>query len=159
MIIPITVHVPESRVPEFYIQFGEFLTEDPSTDTLSPPLYLPSGRVPAWTQDDDASQRAAALTGEMSGPGIAVLRHLVNAAQEETAIFTAGELAEMTGHPHGKSGVAGILGGVGKAIRRVGLPMYATPRGNPWHYVWDWDGERYSMTPEVARLLKAAWPR
>ncbi|WP_190987853.1 hypothetical protein [Pseudarthrobacter sulfonivorans] len=52
--------------------------------------------------------------------------------------------------------MAGILGGMGKAIRRAGLPMYTTPRGNSWHYIWDWDGERYSMTPEVARLLRAA---
>jgi len=62
-------------------------------------------------------------------------------------------------HPKGKAGVAGLLGGVGKAIRRAGLPVYTTTRGNSWHYIWDWDGERYSRTPEVARLLrKSAQP-
>lgn len=39
-------------------------------------------------------------------------------------------------------------------MSRAGLPVYTTPRGNSWHYIWNWDGERYSMTPEVARLLR-----
>ncbi|GAA1764018.1 hypothetical protein GCM10009712_10680 [Pseudarthrobacter sulfonivorans] len=81
---------------------------------------------------------------------------MIQATSDKTEHFRPEEIAEAISHPKGTSGVAGILGGMGKAIRRAGLPMYTTPRGNSWHYIWDWDGERYSMTPEVARLLRAA---
>lgn len=152
--IPITVHVPESRVQEFNIRFAEFILDSPD---ISAPLILPTGKVPAWIRNDDAAELASRFMKEVSGPGNAVLRHLIdNARTDHPAIFTADELAAMTAHPNGKSGVAGILGGVGKAVRRAGLPMYRTPRGRTWHYVWDWDGESYSMTPEVARLLRKA---
>lgn len=81
---------------------------------------------------------------------------MIRATGDETMHFLPGEIAKAISHPKGASGVAGILGGVGKAIRRAGLPMYTTPKGASWHYIWDWDGERYSMTPEVARLLRTA---
>ena len=152
--IPITVHVRESRVEEFYLRFAEFIVETPD---LAAPLVLPSGTVPTWIQTDEEPALASRFMNEVSGMGNAVLRHLIDGARKETIYLTPDELAERTQHPHGKSGVAGILGGVGKAIRRADLPMYRHPNGrDTWHYVWDWDGERYSMTPEVARLLRAA---
>lgn len=151
--IPITVHVPERRVEEFYIRFGEFVADVPAPEL---PVHLSSGTVPSWALGDEAAAMASNLWGEVSGPGHSVLTYLSRAARKETASFTPEQLAEDLGHPKGVSGIAGILGGVGKAIRRAGLPTYRTPRGAEWHYVWGWDGERYSMTPEVAALLRAA---
>lgn len=153
MLLPITVHVPERRAPEFYIRFGEFLADVPDPEA---PTVLPSGIVPTWVVSEEAPVLAAALMNEISGPGYAVLRHLIREARDHTIHLLPEQLAQLTAHPKGKSGVAGILGGVGKAIRRAGLPLYTTPKGASWHYVWDWDGERYSMTPEVARLLRTA---
>ncbi len=151
--IPITVHVRENRVEEFYVRFAEFIVEAPD---LAAPLILRSGKAPAWVKTDEAKALASKLMGEISLPGYGVLRHLIEGADKETVYLTPDDLARLTRHPKGKSGIAGILGGVGKAIRRAGLPMYRTPSGGTWHYIWDWDGERYSMTPEVAELLHAA---
>lgn len=151
MLIPITVYVPEHRLNEFNIRFAEFVLDVPDPDA---PTVLPSGRVPSWVETDEAPAIAAALWSEISLPGRIVLRHLVKNTHDEIAHFRPEEIAKEIKHPKGPSGVAGILGGVGKAIRRAGLPLYTTPRGVSWHYIWDWDGERYSMTPEVARLLR-----
>lgn len=145
--------MPEHRVEDFYVRFGEFVANVPDPST---PAQTASGTVPSWALGDDGPAIASALWKQVSLPGRAILRHLIDASQEETVYLLPEELATLSAHPNGKSGVAGILGGVGKAIRRAQLPMYLTPRGTPWHYVWDWDGECYSMTPEVARLLSAA---
>ncbi|AUI50907.1 hypothetical protein [Arthrobacter crystallopoietes] len=153
MIIPITVHVPDHRVEDFYIRFGEFVANVPNPDA---PTVLPSGTVPSWVQTDEAPAIAATLWDEISLPGHSVLLHMIRATGDETVHFLPDEIAKAMSHPKGTSGIAGILGGVGKAIRRAGLPMYTTPRGTSWHYIWGWDGERYSMTPEVARLLRTA---
>ncbi len=154
--IPITVHVRENRVEEFYVRFAEFIVEAPD---ITAPIRLPSGTIPAWIQTDEAKTLAARLMSEISLPGSGVLRHLIDGARSETAHLRPEDLERLTQHPKGKSGIAGILGGVGKAIRRAGLPMYRTPNGDTWHYVWDWDGEHYSMTPEVAKVLRAARAR
>lgn len=156
MVIPITVHVPDHRVEEFYIRFGEFVADVPNPDA---PTQLPSGTVPSWVKTDEAPAIAATLWDEISLPGHSVLGHMARMTRDETLRFLPEEIATGTDLPKGKMSVAGILGGVGKAIRRAGLPVYTTPKGATWHYVWDWDGERYSMTPEVAGLLrKAAQP-
>lgn len=151
--IPITVHVADHRVEEFYVRFGEFVSDTPDP---SAPTRLPSGNVPGWVQSEEAASLAATLWDEVSGPGHSVLLRLIRAARDETVRIRPEDLAKMVGHPKGQSGIAGILGGVGKAIRRAGLPMYTTPSGTSWHYIWDWDGAYYSMTPEVARLLSKA---
>ena len=85
-----------------------------------------------------------------------MLLHMIRATENETTRLRPEDIANAADHPKGKSGIAGIFGGVGKAVRRAGLPMYSTPTGGKWHYVWDWDGEYYSMTPEVADLLRKA---
>lgn len=153
MIVPITVHVPEHRVEDFYVRFGEFIANVSDPDA---PTQLPSGAVPSWIRTEEAPAIAAKLWNEISFPGRRMLHYLIREAKDETVSLLPEEFATLTGHPKGKSGVAGILGGVGKAIRRAGLPMYKTPRGTSWHYIWGWDGERYSMTPEVAELLRVA---
>lgn len=157
MLIPVTVYVPESLVPDFYERFGQFVGNQSATDTLTSPKWLESGAfAPSWVDSDDAETRALSLWDEVSGPGQSVLLYLSRATGDEPKRFRSDEVARALQHPHGASGIAGILGGVGKAIRRAGLPMYTTPRGGTWHYIWDWDGEVYTMTPDVARLLQKA---
>lgn len=151
--IPITVHVPDHRVPEFYVRFGEFVADVPDPEA---PTRLESGVVPTWTQADDALELAARLWEEVSGPGEFLLHIMTVNVKNETRHFTPAELAEAFGHPGGQSRVAGVLGGIGKAIRRADIPIYKSPSGGSWHYVWDWDRERYSMTPEVAKILRQA---
>ncbi|MFJ4998649.1 hypothetical protein ACIP5T_10880 [Microbacterium sp. NPDC088619] len=151
--IPITVHVPERRVEEFYIRFGEFVAETPDS---AEPVRLESGAVPSWVLADDAQEVASRFWSGVSLPGRSVLTFLSRSAKRDTVHFTPDQLASALNHPNGVSGIAGILGGVGKAIRRAQLPLYRTPKGGDWHYVWGWDGEKYSMTPEVAKLLRDA---
>lgn len=151
--IPITVHVPDHRVEEFYIHFGEFVADTPTPDR---PAHLDSGTVPSWVLSEGADAIADRLWSALSGQGQILLNKLMIEAHDETVRLTPDELAALFGHPKGVARVAGVLGGVGKAIRRAGLPLYKTSSGNVWHYVWDWDGEQYSMTPEVAKVLRHA---
>lgn len=154
--IPITVHVRENRVEEFYVRFAEFIKDVPDAGE---PVRTASGIIPAWAVTESAQSTADAFMKEVSLPGLRILHYMYEGAGKETARLRPAELAAKTGHPGGVSSIAGLLGGVGKAIRRVGLPMYRTPTGKTWHYIWDWDGEYYSMTPEMAKLLKKAAPR
>ena len=151
--IPITVHVPDHRVEEFYIRFGEFVADAADPDR---PIHLESGTVPSWVLTEGADAIADRLWSALSGQGQILLNKLMVHANDEAVRLTPDELADLFGHPKGVARVAGVLGGVGKAIRRVGVPLYKTASGNVWHYVWDWDGERYSMTPEVAKVLRQA---
>jgi hypothetical protein len=152
-VIPITVHVPDHRVEDFYIRFGEFIADTGDRDS---PTRLDSGMVPSWVLEDEADAIAARLWSALSGQGQILLHKLIINAKQTTVRVTPEELAAAFGHPKGTARVAGVLGGVGKAIRRAGLPLYKTPSGDVWHYVWDWDGEHYSMTPEVAAVLGRA---
>lgn len=151
--IPITVHVPENRVSEFYVRFGEFLQDEPSKEH---PLRLDSGLVPGWIKNDDAQSLVYNLWDKMSLQGHVILTYMARKVGDSTVQFRPDEIAKELNNPNGVSGIAGLLGGVGRAIRRVDLPMYLTPKGKEWHYLWDWDGESYSMTPEVAKLLRNA---
>lgn len=149
----ITVHVPDHRVEEFYIRFGEFIANTPEPGA---PSEVDSRLVPGWVEADDALEQAEKLWGEISLPGRSVLLYMAREATTSTAFIPAEKIARELKHPKGQSGIAGILGGVGKAIRRAGLPMYSTRSGGSWHYIWDWDGDVYAMEPKVAKLLRRA---
>lgn len=138
---------------EFYIRFGEFISKTPNTAS---PTEINSRLVPGWVNADDAGKTAEKFWGEVSMPGRSVLLYMARAATSSTAFMSAEQVAEAVQHPKGKSGIAGILGGVGKAIRRADLPMYSTRSGGSWHYIWDWDGDVYAMEPKVAELLRRA---
>lgn len=157
MLIPITVHVPEPLVTSFYERFGEFVKDRPQPGELPAPKRLEDGSLaPSWVDSDDAADIAWSLWKELSVLGASVLSALTRDVKDESRSFTPEQVAAATQHPKGASGVAGMLGGVGKAIRRAGLPEYRTPRGGSWHYVWDWDGTVFTMTPDVAKLLRKA---
>lgn len=138
---------------EFYIRFGEFLTSMPD---LSAPSVADSRLIPSWVEADDALKIAEKFWGELSMQGRSVLLYMARVAKYSTASLSAEKVARDLQHPNGKSGIAGILGGVGKAIRRANLPMYSTPSGGSWHYIWDWDGDVYTMEPKTAELLRKA---
>lgn len=148
--IPVTVHVPKGRLQDFYVRFAEYLRETPETDD---PTWLGDGFVPSWIVSDEADALALKLWGELTLTGNRILTYWSEKARHGETTFTSNDLVALTQNPKGKSGVAGVLGGVGKAIRRAGLPSYRTPNGNDWHYLWTWDGEHYWMSPEVANLL------
>ena len=148
-----TFRIPDHRVEEFYIRFGEFISNTPNP---AAPIEIDSRPVPGWVEADDALKIAEKFWGEVSMPGRRVLLYMARAATNSTAFISAKKIAEEMQHPKGKSGIAGILGGVGKAIRRADLPMYSTPSGGIWHYIWDWDGDVYAMEPKVAELLRKA---
>jgi hypothetical protein len=99
---------------------------------------------------------AKRLWQELSLSGTSLLNIMTLDVTDETRRFTPDELAAAFGHPKGKSRVAGVLGGIGKAIRRADIPIYSSASGTPWHYIWGWDRDQYSMTPEVAKLLRHA---
>lgn len=156
MLIPITVHVPERLVPDFYVRFRQNHEPGPAECAVCPQGARIRRTCSAWVDSDEAEQIALALWEEVSGPGHSVLIYLSRATDKEPRRFRPDEVATALQHPKGASGIAGILGGVGKALDGRISPIYNTPRGGTWHYVWDWDGEEYTMTPEAARLLRKA---
>jgi hypothetical protein len=155
MLIPITVHIPEERVPDFYAQFGHFAIAKADTDL---PLRIEGRALPRWVNDENAQELADALMRETSFLGSRLLERMTGQVEgEEPARISAQELTSLFAHPNGSvSHTAGVLGGVGKAIRRAGLPVYKLRSGGTWHYIWDWDGDVYTMQPEVATLIRKA---
>lgn len=159
MLVPVTVHVPEERVPDFYAQFGNFMIAKAAETDL--PLRVDGRAIPWWVKDENAQELANSLMRETSFLGSRLLQRMAQQVEgEEPARITAQELTDLFAHPNGSvSHTAGVLGGVGKAIRRAGLPVYRLRSGGTWHYIWDWDGDVYTMQPEVAALLRAAAQR
>jgi hypothetical protein len=155
-LIEINVHVPDERVEEFYIRFGDFLSRKPvSVATEHEPITVDGWTVPAWAGQDNAGELMRQLWAKISDPARDTLLVLATGALDDAPRrFTPKEIAELTQHPKGVSGIAGVLGQVGHVINKVGLPKYAASNG-PWHYLWDWDRHAYSMSPTVARLVLA----
>jgi hypothetical protein len=155
MLVPITVLVPEAKVAAFYSRFGEFVSDASSESESVLPHQV--GSPPAWTNDPDAQERAGAFWSHVTESGRDLLRVLISGALESPPRgFSPREFVDAAEHVHTKQSAAGTLGGVGTAIQRAGLPKYRTAAGKEWHFVWDWDGYRFSMTPEMAQLLLSA---
>ncbi|MFC5932160.1 DUF6416 domain-containing protein [Cryobacterium melibiosiphilum] len=151
----VTVFVPEQRIAEFYRRFGEFMSE---TEEFTAASELLSGdRVPAWVTDPGAVHLAQKIWSNLSAAGQTALGLLVDGALEERPKrFTPRELVEHIDHPNGVSGVAGVFGSAGRAVKKAGAPRYLSDDGDPWHFVWDWDGTQYWMAPQVAALFREA---
>lgn len=151
----LTIHVPDERVSEFYIRFGEFLSS-PAAPT-PPALIGETGlTIPAWVRDEQAPAMASQLWNALSDSVQDVFRVLIDGAMEADGPqrYTPDELAQRAKVAHGDRGIAGMLGAAGKAIRKVGLPVYKIDGGNTWHCVWHWHQGLYSMDREVAELLR-----
>lgn len=152
----ITVHVPDDRVADFYVHFGEFLASEATSEPEKPLVSAAGLTIPAWVHDDEAPVIAAQLWNALSDSVRGVFRVLIAGALEADTPrrFTPADLAEHAGVAHGGRGIAGMLGAAGNAIRKLGLPTYEIRKGDTWHCVWHWSHGLYSMDPEVAELLR-----
>ncbi|WIB65609.1 hypothetical protein [Curtobacterium sp. MCBD17_040] len=154
----VTVYVPDARMEEFYIRFGDFMGggPSPSSEGENPPARHQAGQPPAWTREQGAEERAAAFWHDVTDPGRDVLRVLIAGAEEEPPRhFLPADVVAAVGAKSTQA-IAGILGGVGQVVSGHDLPSYDYEPGRAWHFVWDWDPKKrlYSMAPEMAALLR-----
>ena len=125
---PVTVAVPEERVPEFYSWFAEFLAAAPGR-TPSPASWLPprgggpgrwahhAGSEP-WTPAD--AEMAGWLYRKLAPPARQLLDLLL---EEPDRPWSGNALAERLGLEKGAHGVAGILAWPGRYCRKLGRPL------------------------------------
>ncbi len=129
---PVTVAVPEERVPEFYVWFAHFLTATPGAEPSMPgpgpwrgggPGRGGPGRwahveVEPWSSDD--ADTARWLYAKLADPA----RELLDVLLDEPAKRWSGNaLAERLGLEKGAHGVAGILAWPGRYCRKLGRPL------------------------------------
>ncbi|MCU0257576.1 MAG: DUF6416 domain-containing protein [Solirubrobacteraceae bacterium] len=153
---PVTVEVPEDRVPEFYLWFAAFLASPPGSGPprtgFGPPG--PRGGGPwghghrerrPWTEDD--AEDAGWLYRRLSDPARELFDLLAAAPGER---HSGNELAARLGLDKGAHGLAGVLAWPGRWCRKLGreFPITTTAR--------DDGGTDYAMTPEVAALFAGA---
>lgn len=130
---PVTVAVPEERVPEFYVWFASFLAAAPGTEP-SPSAWAPPHRggpgrgggrshwgqaeAQPWTAAD--AETARWLYAKLATPA----RELVDLLLDEPGRRWSGNaLAERLGLEKGAHGVAGILAWPGRYCRKLGRPL------------------------------------
>ena len=155
---PITVAVPEERVPEFYVWFANFLSAEPGTPPWSGgrrgrggPRGGPHhehGEPAAWSPAD--ADAATWLYGKLAPPARALFDALIDAPGERRP---GNELAARLGLEKGAHGVAGILAWPGRYSRKLAreLPIATEGRAD--------GGTDYFMAPAVAELFAAARER
>jgi hypothetical protein len=151
---PVTVEVPEDRVPEFYLWFAAFLASPPGSGPpragFGPPG--PPGRGPwghhgqrerrPWTAAD--TEDAAWLYRRLSDPARELFDLLVDTPGAQ---HSGNEVAARLGLDKGAHGLAGVLAWPGRWCRKLGreFPIATTARAD--------GGTDYAMTPEVAALF------
>ncbi len=148
---PVTVAVPEERVPEFYSWFAAFLAAEPGT----PPPWgrgrrgsrgsRHHGEAHAWSAED--ADQAAWLYGKLAPPARELFDLLADAPG---ARFGGEDIAKRLGLEKGSHGVAGILAWPGRYCRHLDreLPIATDGRAD--------GGTDYYMEPDVAALFAAA---
>lgn len=129
---PVTVAVPEERVPEFYVWFAHFLAAVPGTEPSTPAWGPPRGGGPGrgrggpgrrayvepWTSAD--ADTARWLYGKLAPQA----RELLDLLLDEPGRHWSGNaLAERLGLEKGAHGVAGILAWPGRYCRKLGRPL------------------------------------
>lgn len=149
---PVTVEVPEDRVPEFYLWFAAFLSSPPGS---GPPRGGPrrGGPGPPWRHHDRRAwtagdvEDARWLYGRLSDPARELFDLLIDTPGER---YSGNDVATRLGLDKGAHGLAGILAWPGRWCRKLGLdfPITTTAR--------DDGGTDYLMEPEIAELFGRA---
>ena len=153
---PVTVEVPEDRVPEFYLWFAAFLAVAAGLRAAAPLARRPAPRRArpaaahhhdrrAWGADDVEDARW--LYGRLSDPARELFDLLIDTPGER---HSGNEIAARLGLDKGAHGLAGILAWPGRWCRKLGLdfPITTTAR--------DDGGTDYAMQPELAALFARA---
>ncbi len=157
---PVTVAVPEERVPEFYAWFAAFLAATPGSGPASGPRALRGGpgrrggpgpwshhhpEPTPWSAAD--AETAAWLYRKLAPPA----RELVDLLLDDPGRRRSGnELAERLGLDKGAHGVAGILAWPGRYCRQLGRPLpIATEKRED-------GGTDYFLDADTAALFAAA---
>ena len=129
---PVTVAVPEERVPEFYSWFAAFLAAPPGSEPPTGPRARrggPGGRggpdrwrvhaeLTAWSPADD--EAATWLYDKLAPPARALLDLLLD---DRARRWSGNELAEALGLEKGDHGVAGLLAWPGRYCAKLGKPL------------------------------------
>ena len=126
--------VPEDRVPAFYRWFGEWLSgkNDEGGEQATPAAVH-------WLDAPDAAERASSAWNAMTLPARSVISVFVDSPGQP---LTSEAVVDVLGHDKGVHGLAGVLGGAGRAFNKFGIPD-----------AWKWDGTYYWMDPRIAALL------
>ncbi len=149
---PVTVDVPQDRVPEFYLWFAAFLASPAGS---GPPRGGPVGRGRfghhmrsdrrPWGDDD--LEDARWLYGRLSTPARDLFDLLIATPGER---HSGNELAARLSIEKGAHGLAGILAWPGRWCRKLGrdFPIATTARED--------GGTDYAMEPALAALFARA---
>ncbi len=152
---PVTVEVPEDRVPEFYLWFAAFLASPPGSGPPRPWRGGPrrggfghrghhQDRRP-WGAEDVEDARW--LYGRLSDPARELFDLLIDTPGER---HSGNAVAARLEIDKGAHGLAGILAWPGRWCSKLGLefPITTTAR--------DDGGTDYAMQPELASLFSRA---
>ena len=146
----ITVAVPEERVAEFYVWFGEFLAAEPGSRQHR---GRRGPRGPRRHTRARAVVRRRRQAGDLAVPqaGAAGARAVRPAhGGVRRAVRAASEIARRLGLDKGAHGVAGILAWPGRYSRHLAALLPIETAGRPD------GGTDYYMEPEVAALFRKA---
>lgn len=108
--IDVTVKVPDDRVAEFYLMFGQWLAAESGSVGLED-----AADHAAWARSDE--DLAATVWGKLSDRAKQLFSMLIDNPGRK---FSGDELAEMLAIPNGKHGVAGVLAWLGRHCLKVG---------------------------------------
>ena len=152
---PVTVEVPEDRVPEFYLWFAACLASAPGS---GPPRGgmrhgRGRGRMGPWGHherrawSEDHLDEARWLYGRLSDPARELFELLMATPGER---HSGNEIAAKLGLEKGAHGLAGILAWPGRWCAKLGLefPIATTARED--------GGTDYAMEPEIVALFERA---
>ena len=156
---PVTVAVPEERIPEFYSWFAQFLAAAPGSPPMDPgPRAMRGGpgrrggppghwhaEPEAWSAGD--AELAVWLYRKLAPPA----RELLDLLLDDPGTHWSGNaLAERLRLEKGAHGVAGVLAWPGRYCRKAGRPLpIATARRED-------GGTDYWVEDPAARLFAAA---
>jgi hypothetical protein len=147
----ITVPVPEDRVADFYLFFGQWLGGDlqtgsrPQVDGYGTPSPSADTRL-AWAPEDDAEAEQYWRKLSVSARGLFTLL-----MEEPGKQYTGNQIADAIGIENGANGVAGVLAWPG----RHSWPLN---RQLPWQWKVGEDGTEsvYWIEPGIAELFGRA---